>query len=137
MSISASPTPHNFTAGRFLPACRCFVGLGSAACRGWFLRGVGPHTTTDAEKRRSIPFFGKTPPSGAENGFPTQAYSSFTISALREAFFSKVTPAMRSSCTRLHPNAFDKGTNYFHFFQKILHHRCYCFNLIKLKPSGL
>ena len=34
----------------------------------------------------------------AENGFPTQAYSSFTISALREAFSSKVTPAMRSSC---------------------------------------
>ena len=57
-------------------------------------------------------------PSGAENGFPTQAYSLLTISALREAFSSKVTPVMRSSCTRLHPNAFDKGTNYFHFFQK-------------------
>ena len=47
-------------------------------------------------------------PSGAENGFPTQAYPSFTISALRKAFSSKVTPVMRSSCTRLHPNAFDK-----------------------------
>lgn len=46
--------------------------------------------------------------SRAENGFPTQAYSLFTISALREAFSSKVTPTMRSSCTRLHPNAFDK-----------------------------
>ena len=54
------------------------------------------------------------PSSGAENGFPTQAYSSFTISALCEAFPSKVTPVMRSSCTRLHPNAFDKDTNYFH-----------------------
>lgn len=54
------------------------------------------------------------PSSGAENGFPTQAYSSLTISVLHEAFFSKVTPAMRSSCTRLHPNAFDKDTNYFH-----------------------
>lgn len=46
----------------------------------------------------------------AENGFPTQAYSSFTISALREAFSSKVTPVKRSSCTRLHPNAFDKDS---------------------------
>ena len=54
------------------------------------------------------------PSSGAENGFPTQAYSSFTISALREVFSSKVTLVMRSSCTRLHPNAFDKDTNYFH-----------------------
>ena len=62
MSISASPTPHNFTAGRFLPACRCFVGLGSAACRGWFLRGIGPHTTTDAEKKEEHPLSGKTPP---------------------------------------------------------------------------
>ena len=52
--------------------------------------------------------FGSPCPLGAENGFPTQAYSSFTISALRKAFSSKVTPAMRSSCTRLHPNAFDK-----------------------------
>ncbi len=61
MSISASPTPHNFTAGRFLPACRCFVGLGFAAW-GWFLRGVGPHTTTDAEKKEEHPLSGKTPP---------------------------------------------------------------------------
>ena len=76
-------------------------------------------------------------PSGAENGFPTLAFSLLTIRGLREAFSSKVSPVMLSSCTRLHPNAFDKGTNYFHFFQKILHHRCYCFNLIKLKPSGL
>lgn len=48
----------------------------------------------------------------AENGFPTQAYSLFTISALREAFSSKVTPAMRPSCTRLHPNAFDKDSDF-------------------------
>ena len=47
---------------------------------------------------------------GLENGFPTQAYSSLTISALCEVFSSKVTPSMRSSCTRLHPNAFDKDT---------------------------
>ena len=54
---------------------------------------------------------------GAENGFPTQAYSSFTISALHEAFSSKVTPAMRSSCTRLHPNAFDKDNGKLHLIQ--------------------
>ena len=54
---------------------------------------------------------------GAENGFPTQAYSSFTISALHEAFSSKVTPAMRSSCTRLHPNAFDKDNEKLHLIQ--------------------
>lgn len=64
-----------------------------------------PHAPT-YEKREEP--FGVFPLSGAENGFPTQAYSSFTISALREAFPSKVTPVMRSSCTRLHPNAFDK-----------------------------
>ena len=50
------------------------------------------------------------PTLGAENGFPTQAYSSLTISALCEVFSSKVTPSMRSSCTRLHPNAFDKDS---------------------------
>ena len=54
---------------------------------------------------------------GAENGFPTQAYSSLTISALREAFSSKVTPTMRSSCTRLHPNAFDKDNGKLHLIQ--------------------
>ena len=53
----------------------------------------------------------------AENGFPTQAYSLFTISALREAFSSKVTPTMRSSCTRLHPNAFDKDNGKLHLIQ--------------------
>ena len=55
--------------------------------------------------------------SGAENGFPTQAYSSFTISALHEVFSSRVTPVMRSSCTRLHPNAFDKDNGKLHLIQ--------------------
>ena len=72
-----------------------------------------PCINNKRENRTGSPFV-----VGAENGFPTQAYSLLTISALREAFSSKVTPVMRSSCTRLHPNAFDKGTNYFHFFQK-------------------
>lgn len=58
-----------------------------------------------------LPFAFFLAPSGAENGFPThQTYSSLTISALHEVFSSKVTPAMRSSCTRLHPNAFDKNS---------------------------
>ena len=61
------------------------------------------HTKQKGEPLKGSPFC-----FGAENGFPTQAYSSFTISVLRKAFSSKVTPSMRSSCTRLHPNAFDK-----------------------------
>lgn len=56
-------------------------------------------------------------PSRAENEFPAQAYSSFTINVLRKAFFSKVTPVMRSSCTRLHPNAFDKDNGKLHLIQ--------------------
>lgn len=71
---------------------------------------------------------------GAENGFPTQAYSSFTISALREAFSSKVTPAMRSSCTRLHPNAFDKDTNYFHTIQE-RYSSCFLYTESSVFPS--
>lgn len=71
---------------------------------------------------------------GAENGFPTQAYSSFTISALREAFPSKVTPAMRSSCTRLHPNAFDKDTNYFHTIQE-RYSSCFLYTESSVFPS--
>ena len=47
---------------------------------------------------------------GLGNGFPAQTYSLSTISALREAFSTKVTPAMRSSCTCLHPIAFDKDS---------------------------
>ena len=70
----------------------------------------------------------------AENGFPTQAYSSFTISALREAFPSKVTPAMRSSCTRLHPNAFDKDTNYFHTIQE-RYSSCFLYTESRVFPS--
>ena len=71
---------------------------------------------------------------GAENGFLTQAYSSFTISALREAFSSKVTPAMRSSCTRLHPNAFDKDTNYFHTIQD-RYSSCFLYTESSVFPS--
>lgn len=70
---------------------------------------------------------------GAENGFPTQAYSSFTISALREAFSSKVTPAMQSSCTRLHPNAFDKDKNYFHTIQE-RYSSCFLYTEPKVLP---
>ena len=54
---------------------------------------------------------------GLGNGFPAQTYSLSTISALREAFSTKVTPAMRSSCTCLHPNAFDKDNGKLHLIQ--------------------
>lgn len=70
----------------------------------------------------------------AENGLPTQAYSSFTISALREAFSSKVTPAMRSSCTRLHPNAFDKDKNYFLTIQE-RYSSCFLYTESSVFPS--
>ena len=85
-------------------------------------------------KQKGEPFRGSPYCFGAENGFPTQAYSSFTISALREVFSSKVTLVMRSSCTRLHPNAFDKDTNYFHTIQE-RYSSCFLYTESSVFPS--